>query len=710
MSQSDNPASSAAAPQNPPTVTLEQAFAFAQAHLNAGRLADADRVCGDILRSQPHLAPVLHLRGIVALNSGDLNGAVELVRRAIAADASVAIYHCNLGEMHRRAGRPDAALAAGLRALAIDAGLPQALNNIGILYYDRGAFDQAADYYRRATVRAPDYAEAYSNLGNALRARKLYDEALAAYGQALRVRPDFADALSNMGTALREIGRLADAETAYRQADALQPNSPSILNNLALGLKETERFEEAAVLLTRSAQADPNNARTQTYLALVRLEQSQTGPAETAAARAVAMAPNDAEALNAMGLVRFDQQDSQAALALFRRATALKPDLADAYNNIGNVLKENGQFASAREAYGRAITLDPREAAYYGNLADAGTFTRDDPRLAAMEALAAAPGQLSQTGLCRLNFALAKAYDDLGRYDEAFACMQRGNAIKRGRIEYDEPRALELFDRIGSTFNRNLRPGGDGGCASPLPVFVIGMPRSGTTLIEQILASHPSVHGAGELSEFSRLTAELPGPGGAAFRYPEDTPALTADGLRALGEAYVRALSQRAPVAERITDKMPANFLFLGLIHLALPSARIVHVTRDARDTCLSCYSKLFAAEQNFAYDLGELGRYYRKYAGLMDHWRRWLPEDVMLEVRYEDVVADMEGQARRIVAHCGLAWDDRCLAFHKTDRPIKTASVAQVREPIYAKAVDRWRHYEQHLTALQAALAAPAA
>jgi len=703
MSQSDRTASIAAA-QNPAVVTLEQAFALAQEHLNAGRLVDADRVCGDILRSQPYLAPVLHLRGIVALGRGDLETAVDLVRRAIVADASVAIYHCNLGEMHRRAGRPDAALAAGLRALAIDASLPQALNNIGILYYERGAFDQAADYYRRATARAPDYAEAYSNLGNALRAGKLYGEALDAYGQALRLRPDFADALSNMGTALREVGRLADAETAYRRADALQPDSPSILNNLALALKEAEQFDEAVELLMRSARVDPKNARTQTYLALVSLEQSQTAPAAAAAARAVALAPDDAEALNALGLVRFEQQDSPGALALFRRAVALKPDLADAHNNIGNVLKENGEFAAAREAYGRSIALDPRETAYYGNLADAGTFAKGDPRLAAMEALGAAPGALSQTRLCRLSFALAKAYDDLGRFDEAFACMQRGNAIKRGRIAYDEPRALGLFDRIGATFDRNLRPGGDGGCASPLPVFVIGMPRSGTTLIEQILASHPAVHGGGELGDFSRLTAALPGAGGA-FRYPEDTLALTADARRGLGEAYVQALRARAPGAERITDKMPANFLFVGLIHLVLPNARIVHVMRDARDTCLSCYSKLFAAEQNFAYDLGELGRYHRKYAGLMNHWRQWLPAGVMLDVRYEDVVTDMESQARRIVAHCGLAWDDRCLAFHKTDRPIKTASVAQVREPIYRKAVDRWRNYESHLAPLSAAL-----
>ncbi|HEX4197569.1 MAG TPA: tetratricopeptide repeat protein [Caulobacteraceae bacterium] len=709
MSQSDSRAS-AGAPQNPVMMTLEQAFALAQQHLNAGRLADADRVCGDILRSRPDFAPALHLRGVVAYSAGDLDAAVGLVGQAVAADGGVALFHCNLGEMHRRAGRLDAALAAGRKALALDPDLPQALNNVGIVHYERGEYEEAVAHYRRATARAADYAEAWSNLGNALRALKAYDEALTAYGQALRLRPGFADALNNMGTALREMGRQDDAEAAYRQAQAMMPDSPAVLNNLALALKEKEQFDEAAALLTRSLAADPNNGRTLTYLALVRLEQARTADAEAAASRALALAPDDADALNAMGLVRFEQQDAQTALTLFRRAVALKPDLADAYNNIANVLKENGQLAEARQAYERAIELDPRQTAYYGNLADAQTFTKGDSRLAAMEALAGVPAGLSVMAQSRLNFALAKAYDDLGRYDEAFACMSRGNRLKRGQTSYDEAAALALFDRIRAVFDRRLMEAATAGCGSSLPVFIVGMPRSGTTLVEQILASHPQVHGAGELSEFSRLTTGLAGPAGEPFRYPEAAPALTPGQLRGLGEAYVEGLRRRAPAAARVTDKMPANFFFLGLIHMALPGARVVHVRRDPLDTCLSCYSKLFTAEQNFAYELGELGRYYRKYAELMDHWRETLPAGVLLEVRYEEVVADTEGQARRILDHCGLDWDPRCLAFHKTERPVRTASVAQVRRPIYDSAVSRWRRYERHLRPLRKALGMPGA
>ena len=559
-----------------------------------------------------------------------------------------------------------------------------------------------------AAALAPTYAEAFSNLGNALRAQKKYDEALTAYRQALQLRPAYVDALNNMGTALRDMGRRGEAEATYRRALALKPDSPGVLNNLALALKEAERFDDAIALLLRSLLLDPNNAKTLTYLALVRLEQKQLADAEIAAARALALAPEEADALNAMGLVRFEQQNTQAALALFRRAVALKPGLGDAYNNIANILKENGDLASAREACERAVALEPREAAYYVNLADVKKFAEGDAHLAAMEELARKPEELSNTARSRLNFALAKAYDDLGRADEAFACMRLGNSLKRAGIDYDEARTLASFDHIRSAFDRRLLARADCGYASSLPVFVIGMPRSGTTLVEQILASHPAVYGAGELAEINRSVNELPGAGGAAFRYPEEAPTLAASQFRALGKAYVEGLRRRAPSAERVTDKMPANFLFLGLIHLALPGARIIHVLRDPRDTCLSCYSKLFTAEQNFAYDLGELGRYYLKYAELMAHWRSVLPQSSMLEIRYEDVVADVEGEARRIVSHCGLAWDDRCLAFYRTERPIRTASATQVRRPIYGGAVGRWRAYEKHLEPLLTALSVP--
>jgi hypothetical protein len=234
-----------------------------------------------------------------------------------------------------------------------------------------------------------------------------------------------------------------------------------------------------------------------------------------------------------------------------------------------------------------------------------------------------------------------------------------------------------------------------------VPIFVLGMPRSGTTLVEQILASHARVHGAGELKALNDVVDTVHGPDGAVLPFPDFVRALDAASIRAIGTGYLAQLQKLAPASPHITDKMPSNYYFVGLIHLALPNARIIHTVRDPIDTCMSCFSKLFTAEQSHTYDLGELGRYYRGYQKLMAHWHRVLPVGRILDVRYEDVVADLEGQARQIIAHCGLEWDPRCLAFHETERPVRTASATQVRKPIYRSAIGRWRVYEEFLDPL---------
>jgi hypothetical protein len=310
-----------------------------------------------------------------------------------------------------------------------------------------------------------------------------------------------------------------------------------------------------------------------------------------------------------------------------------------------------------------------------------------------------------------LDFALGKVYADIGDHGRAFQRLLAGNAAKRAAIAYDEQAALAQFDRVETVFTRELIAAKTGGGdPTRMPIFVLGMPRSGTTLIEQILASHPMVHGAGELSVLNQVVNTVSATDGAGFPYPDYVRALDASGLQRLGAQYLAGVDELARKHgaadfERVTDKMPSNYYFAGLIHLALPNAKIIHSVRNPLDTCISCFSKLFSAEQNHTYDLGELGRYYRRYQQLMTHWHEVLPADSMLDIRYEDVVADLEGEARRIIAYCGLPWDERCLAFHKTNRPVRTASATQVRQPIYNSAVNRWRAYEKEIGPLLAGL-----
>ena len=350
-----------------------------------------------------------------------------------------------------------------------------------------------------------------------------------------------------------------------------------------------------------------------------------------------------------------------------------------------------------------AIALDAKSGLAFHNLSLSKTFEPGDAAIASMEAFARDVSPLDVDGRIYVHFALGKAYADIARFEASFHHFSLGARLKRARSGYEEANVLSALAQTRSLYSREtmIRRSGHGD-RSTAPVFVFGMPRSGTTLVEQILAGHREVHGAGEINDFEMAIAEL--GGGGALARPELGP-LSGAQLDQLGANYVGRARAAAPAANRIVDKTTENFRFAGLIALALPNARIIHVRRDPLDTCLSCFCTLFAEALPYSYDLAELGRYYRAYADLMDHWRAALPKDMMLEVRYEDVIADLEGQSRRIVDHCGLEWQARCLDFHLGERSVRTASFAQVRRPLYPTSVGRWRNYEALLAPLVAAL-----
>ena len=706
-----------------PVVPIAQAIAPGQALILAeqkrrhGFLADADELTRRAVAAAPDNAEAIHMLGIVAHQSGKTAEAIEHLRRAIALAPDVPLYHANLGEMCRLAGRIDEAVAAGRRAIALNPNYAGALSNLGIALFDQGKFDEALANYDRAVALESNFAQAYSNRGNALQRLKRFADAEPDYRRAIELQPSFADAWNNLGTCLRELKRSEEAETVYRKALELGPNNPDTLDNLALAIKDLDRLEEAADLMRRALVIESRSDKLYVHYGTVLIDQNKVEEAAAEVERALALNPDNHDAINLMGRVAFERGQLDAALAYYRHALALKPYLADAYNNMGNVLKELGQLQEAQDAYLHAIGLDPSVTGVYVNLADSKKFAPGDPHLAAMEALAAKSDGLSKTDRLQLDFALGKAYADVKDYRRSFTRLLAGNAGKRATISYDEASALALFDRIEAVFTRELiAQKSGGGDFSRMPIFVIGMPRSGTTLVEQIIASHPMVHGAGELQTLNDVILTVRGPDGNVIPYPDFMPALDATALRQIGASYVAevrklvaALSSSASSKkrgwERVTDKMPSNYYFAGLIHLALPNAKIIHSVRDPVDTCISCFSKLFTAEQNHTYDLAELGRYYKRYERLMAHWHRVLPKGSILDVRYEGVVADLEKEARRIIAHCGLPWDDRCLSFHETDRPVRTASATQVRQPIYKSAVGRWRVYEAQLGPLLSAL-----
>ena len=385
--------------------------------------------------------------------------------------------------------------------------------------------------------------------------------------------------------------------------------------------------------------------------------------------------------------------------AAYERAAALPgPAQQDAIANRGSLFMEFGRKDEALKATEEAAKAFPNAPGVLFNQTDLKRFKPGDPLIARMEALLARQG-ITLSDRATLHFGLGKAFLDIGDSVEAFRHYDEGNRLKRSTYAYDIEATERWMESLAEVFSPALLEARDVvGARSPAPVFVVGMPRSGTTLVEQILASHPRVHGAGELRRLQTLVDGI-------ADFPSSVRSLTATQCKAVGEAYLDFIAPMAIGKQYVVDKMPSNFLFAGMIRLMLPGAHIIHCRRDPVDTCLSCYTKLFAGEQPFAYDQTELGRFYRAYERLMANWRTALPAAEFLEVDYEAVVADIETQARRMLDFLGLPWDAAVLRFHETERPIRTASVNQVREPIYRSSVGRWRQHAAQLQPLLKAL-----
>jgi tetratricopeptide (TPR) repeat protein len=519
-------------------------------------------------------------------------------------------------------------------------------------------------------------AEALSARADALQQLRRYAEALAAYDAALALKSDFAAAWNNRGIALHELGHHEAALASYERALSLQPDFALAWNNRGNTLLDLKDY--AAALASQS--------------------------------RALQLEPNLVEALNNRGnLLRHFNRHAEA-LESYDRAVALRPDFAEAHTNRAHALREMNRIDEAREAYQTVVGLVPDRVGPYRKLASVTRLTYDHPCYLALERFAGRRDQLSPQDRIELHFALADALTQLGADEPAFAHVLQGNALQRRLTGYDEAATMARYAWVRQTFTRDhLQACAGGGDLSDSPVFIIGMPRSGSTLIEQVLASHPEVYGAGEYEAFSDALGEcVRGKAGEGLAETAILGALSAPDFTAIGAAYERRIGYLGGIGRahrRVVDKTLPNFMQLGLIHLALPNARFIHARRNPVETCLSCFSKLLGTA-SFSFELGELGRYYAAYDALMAHWRAVLPAGVLLEVDYEAMVGDLPAQVRRLLAHCGLAWDPACLAFERNPRPVATASALQVRQPLYSGAVRRRRPAPELIAALMAALA----
>ena len=684
----------------PSQLSIPQAVDLAYRHWNAGQTESAELLCQRVLAASPGHIDALHLLGLMAHAYGNLDLALAYLRQACQSPRAPAIYFSNLAEMCRQKGLLAEGEQAGQRAVALDPTLVAAWSNLGIILQESGKLESSLSCLERVVALQPEGAEAHNNLANTYKRLGRHERAQWHYQQALNLNPGYAEAHSNLAFLLTAQGQFEQAAAAARQAIELNPQLIDAYLNLAEVETSRLRHGEALRWLDALQSFAPQHAGALAARAQLLKKAGRADEALICARQALAQAPDNANAYNALGLVLQALGRIDEALEAFDQAAALPGTVAEeALVARATLLLESGRKQEAATAFEYALQIFPQSLRVLAARADTKTFAADDPDIVAMEAALTEPDGQSLTDRLSLHFALGKAYLDCRDSARAFHHLDTGNHDKRATFTYDAAATQQWFSRIVATFTPELQarnPGAD--TASTLPVFIIGMPRSGTTLLEQILASHPRVHGAGELAAL-RLAIE------GAGVFPESAERWSRDDLSRIGRDYLDRITPLARGCERLIDKMPANFFFASLIPLILPGARIIHCRRDPVDTCLSCYSKQFAGEQLFSYDQTELGQFHRNYQALMAHWRQVLPAECFIEVDYEAVVDDLESEAKRLIDFIGLPWDDACLRFYQTRRVVRTASVNQVRQPIYTTSKGRWRAHADHLGALLAAL-----
>ncbi len=605
-------------------------------------------------------------------------------------------------------GRLDEAEARFREILARQPQHADTLNNIGLLNYQKGNFNRANEYLSKAIAVDASNPLYVNNLGLVRKAEGRLDEAVACYRRAIELWPGYPEAHFNLGVTLQDQGKLDEAAEAYIKATRLKPDYTKAHHNLATVLMKQDRLEEAVQCYTEALSgAGPQMAEIHNNLGNVLRKPGRPTGATDELRKSIALKPGYGEGYYNLGIALLLQGQIAEARDCFREVLTRDPQDALGYSGLGDVHAAEGRHEAAIENYQKAISLDGNCTLAYIGLAKAKKFSMEDSELISGIEHILILKQDNKEAQRALHFALGKIYDNCGLYDKAFTHYQNGNALKRSQVAFDGQKHIAEVSALINTYTVELFAHYAGhGANSELPVFIVGTPRSGTTLIEQVLAAHPRVHGAGELRFITEFVQALPKRLDKSEAYPECLRFLTRELISELAEAYLENLRSYCGDDKvlRVTDKMPGNFYHVGLISILFPHARIIHCRRDPLDACLSMYFQRFNAGYQYSYDLDDLALFYSQYQRLMAHWRRVLPGR-LIEIDYEDIVNHQEGASRKLVDACGLDWNDACLRFYEHNRPVLTASGWQVRQPIYKTAVQRWKHYEKHLGPLKEAL-----
>ena len=533
-------------------------------------------------------------------------------------------------------------------------------------FQQSGELQQSEILYNKILQAQPQFHAAWFQLGLiAVNVNKM-DIAANMISKASECRPVEFTYHRALCEIYRRLKKLDQALDHGRQATKLSSSDADSFYNYGLALADAKKFEEAIEAYKKAVELNPRYGL----------------------------------AYNNLGSAYENMDDLDSAFDAYTKAVEINPQHSEAQHNLGAILNQRGKLDEAKECYIAAINSNPNFTYAHHSISTLKKYTVDDPHLEMLENLVLQAPQMEHEMQTKFWFALGKARSDVQKYKESFDAYEKANMLHRQTFPYDVDDNKKHVLRIMKSFDQGFVNNSTQGCQDETPIFILGMPRSGSTLIEQILDSHSHIHGAGELQYLSDIIGEVTNldSGESYINWLENADDKT---LHDIGQRYIAKLRKHSDGAIKIVDKMPGNYFYVGLIRKILPKAKIIHSMRDPMDICISNYTRLFKNMMPFAYDLKELGQYCRLCDDMMEYWKSVLPKDFILSLQYEELVDDLEKKAKDLVAFCGLEWEASCLDFYKNKRIVKTASHAQVVKPIYKTSVKRWKKYESSIQPL---------
>ena len=693
-------------------LTIDQALHKGVEAHKAGKAQEADRYYTAILKANPKHPDANHNMGVLAVGIGKIEQSLTFFKAALEANSKISQFWLSYINALIKLDRIDDAKIVFEQALAQGA-TGDAFNKLGqrivflssptsktqeptedsvqilLELFNQGQFQKALEQARQLLKNKPSSATIHHLIGVANQKLGNLEDAVEAYCKAISLQPDHGESYSNMGAALREQGKKTAALEVLKKAISIKPDHVPAYNNLGNVLKDTGQSLKAAEAFEKVISIEPNHSIAHYNLGLIHAENSDFNAAKKAFRKAIKIKPDYAEAYNEIGVVLWEQNKLKEAIKSYQTAILIKPTYAESYNNMGIALRDLGRSNKAIDAFRKAINIRPDFARAYLNLSNSLRYEIEDIELLSANRTYNKDGQPIEAR-CDFSFALGKMYEDLGEFEKAFESFKAANTLRKNTVQYSIEQEIENFQKFRIT-QKKLEPislSETTGNHELIPIFIIGMPRSGTTLVEQIISSHSEVAAGGELEYIEKFGADL----ALGLTKP------TKKNIYKFRQNYLNELRKLSGTNRLITDKMPENFKLIPLICAAFPEAKIIHVGRNASATCWSNYRTYFMkANLWYSHNLNDVVSYYQLYYDLIKLWKSQYGERIY-DLNYENLTIDQEIQTKELINHLELNWEKICLSPHENKRAVRTASQQQVREKMYTGSSEAWRKYEPYL------------